>query len=236
MKYLKLFEQYNLAPNGKKSNLSTELYHLVRTPQFKEWFGDWENDPQNSSKIKDEYGEPLVAYHSSNTTFDIFKPSNTFNGFFFTDDWGTEKALLIPPELWRQFFKPRYMRIFEAVHKAGWHVWMHTCGKVNEVIEDLIEIGLDVINLLRPRLLGIEEIGQRFRGRICFESLCDLQRTLPFKGPEEIRDEAKLLLKNWATNKGGFILTCYNGEEIGATPEKEKLMLEAFQEFDPWKR
>ncbi len=158
------------------------------------------------------------------------------HGFIFTDDWGTEKALLIPPELWRQFFKPRYMRVFEAAHKAGWHVFMHTCGKVNEIIEDLIEIGLDVINLLQPRLLGIEEIGQRFRGRICFESLCDLQRTLPLKGPEEIRDEAKLLLKNWATDKGGFILTCYTGEEIGATPEKGKLMLEAFQEFDSWKR
>ncbi len=158
------------------------------------------------------------------------------HGFFFTDDWGTEKALLIPPELWRQFFKPRYMRIFEAVHQAGWHVWMHTCGKVNEIIEDLIEIGLDVINLLQPRLLGIEEIGRRFRGRICFESLCDIQRTLPLEGPEEIRDEAKLLLKNWATNKGGFILADFGEVDIGTTPEKKKLMLETFQEFDPWKR
>jgi len=159
------------------------------------------------------------------------------HGFAFTDDWGTEKATLVSSELWRQFFKPRYARIFEAAHTAGWHVWMHTCGKVNEIIGDLIDIGLDVINLQQPRVLGIEEIGRRFRGRICFESLCDIQHTLPFKGPKEIYDEAKLLLKNWTTDKGGFILSDYGeGEAIGVGVKKKKLMLEAFQELDPWKR
>jgi hypothetical protein len=52
-----------LAPNGKKSNLTPEQYKLVRTPEFKAWFGDWENDPENASKILDENGEPLVVYH-----------------------------------------------------------------------------------------------------------------------------------------------------------------------------
>lgn len=86
MKYLKLYEQYNLAPNGKESNLSPELYQLVRTTQFKKWFGDWENNHGNASKVVDENGEPLVVYHSSNTEFNIFKPSNMFKGFFFTDN------------------------------------------------------------------------------------------------------------------------------------------------------
>jgi uroporphyrinogen decarboxylase len=88
------------------------------------------------------------------------------HGFGFTDDWGTQQNLFIKPLLWDQFFKPRYKRIFDAAHQAGWHVWMHTCGKVNAIIEGLIEIGLDVINLQQPRALGIEEIGARFRGRI----------------------------------------------------------------------
>ncbi len=163
------------------------------------------------------------------------------HGFSFTDDWGTERATFVSPSLWQRFFKPRYARIFEAAHEAGWHVWMHTCGKVNEIIEELIDIGLDVINLQQPRLLGIEEIGRRFRGRICFESLCDIQRTLPFKGQEEIHNEARLLLENWTTDKGGFILSDYgDGQAIGAGNEavgveKKKLMLEAFQKLDPWK-
>ena len=62
-----------LASNGKPSNLTPEQYKLVRTPEFKAWFGDWENDPQNASKVLDENREPLVVYHNSNKEFYIFK-------------------------------------------------------------------------------------------------------------------------------------------------------------------
>jgi hypothetical protein len=62
-----------LAPNGKPSNLTPEQYKLVRTPEFKAWFGDWENDPANASKVVDINGEPLVVYHGTNSDFNIFK-------------------------------------------------------------------------------------------------------------------------------------------------------------------
>ena len=55
----------HLAPNGKHSNLTHEQWHLVRTPEFKNWFGDWENDQKNASKVVDENGEPLVVYHGT---------------------------------------------------------------------------------------------------------------------------------------------------------------------------
>lgn len=53
------------APNGKKSNLSEKLYKLVRTTEFKSWFGDWEKNPENASKIVDGNGEPMVVYHGT---------------------------------------------------------------------------------------------------------------------------------------------------------------------------
>lgn len=53
-----------LAPNGKKSNLTERQYAQVRTKAFKDWFGDWENNPENASKVVDENGEPLVVWHS----------------------------------------------------------------------------------------------------------------------------------------------------------------------------
>ena len=159
------------------------------------------------------------------------------HGFTFTDDWGSELATFVSPRMWRDFFQPRYARIFDAAHAQGWDVWMHSCGKVNEVIEPLIEIGLDSINLQQPRVLGIEEVGGRFAGRICFESLCDIQATLPFKGRDEIREEARLLLERWATPRGGFVLSDYgDGEAIGVPLWKKEVMLEAFREFDPYRR
>ena len=55
-----------LAPNGKVSNLTEKQYAQVRTKAFKDWFGDWENNPENASKVVDENGEPLVVYHGTN--------------------------------------------------------------------------------------------------------------------------------------------------------------------------
>ena len=159
------------------------------------------------------------------------------HGFSFTDDWGSELATFIRPTMWCEFFQARYARLFEAAHAQGWDVWMHTCGKVNEVIDPLIEAGLDVINLQQPRALGIEEIGRRFAGRICFESLCDIQATLPFKDADEIREEAKLLVHHWATPDGGFVLSDYgDGEAIGVPLWKKQVMLDAFQDYDPYRR
>ena len=153
------------------------------------------------------------------------------HGIHFSDDWGTQERIFISPRLWNDFFKPRYKRLFDAMHAAGWHTWMHSCGKVNAIMESLIEIGLDVINLQQPRALGIEEIGHQFRGRICFESLCDIQHTLPFKDAGAIREEARLLLEQWGTPEGGFILSDYgDGQAIGVPAEKKRIMLEAFLE------
>ena len=61
-----------MAPNGKPSNLTAKQYEQVRTPAFKKWFGDWENDPANASKVVDENGEPLVVYHGTDASFDAF--------------------------------------------------------------------------------------------------------------------------------------------------------------------
>ena len=61
-----------LAPNGKPSNLTKSQWQEVRTPAFKKWFGDWENDPANASKVVDENGEPLVVYHGTESEFDTF--------------------------------------------------------------------------------------------------------------------------------------------------------------------
>jgi DNA polymerase III sliding clamp (beta) subunit (PCNA family)/GNAT superfamily N-acetyltransferase len=73
----------HLAPNGKPSNLTHEQWHLVRSPEFKAWFGDWENDPANSSKVVDENGEPLVVYHGTDKQFNVFKKADKFR-----EDWG----------------------------------------------------------------------------------------------------------------------------------------------------
>jgi hypothetical protein len=82
-----------LAPNGKPSNLTPEQYKLVRTPEFKAWFGNWIDSPETASKVVDTNGEPLVVYHGTmDGRFTIFdkekfgKRTENINSiaFFFT--------------------------------------------------------------------------------------------------------------------------------------------------------
>lgn len=63
---------YMTAPNGEKTKLDAEQWATVRTTNFKNWFGDWENDPENASKVVDENGEPMVMYHYTDENFTIF--------------------------------------------------------------------------------------------------------------------------------------------------------------------
>ena len=159
------------------------------------------------------------------------------HGFEFTDDWGTEISAFISREMFDSFFAPKYKRIFDACKEAGWDVWMHSCGKINELIPSLIECGLNAINMFQPVTNGIEEIGRRFAGKICFYTCCDIQKTLVTGTNEEIDAEAKKLLDCWGTDKGGFICVDYgNIEDIGSTEEKRRVMYDAFLKYDRWKK
>ncbi|HEY3321982.1 MAG TPA: uroporphyrinogen decarboxylase family protein [Planctomycetota bacterium] len=155
------------------------------------------------------------------------------HGWSMTDDWGTQQAAFISFDLWMDFFFPRYKRIFDAMHEAGCDVWVHSCGKVNEIVEGYIRAGVNVVNLQQPRALGIEEMGRRYRGRITFESLCDIQSTLPTGDAERILADAEALMRHWARPDGGFVFSDYgDGAAIGVTdPATKPCMYEMFSKL-----
>lgn len=91
---------YMTAPNGEKTKLNAEQWETVRTTNFKNWFGDWENDPENASKVVDENGEPMVVWHGRSAEFNTFEKKEGVRfimgledkvkaeGFFFSPDKG----------------------------------------------------------------------------------------------------------------------------------------------------
>jgi hypothetical protein len=155
------------------------------------------------------------------------------HGYWTTDDWGTQTGLMIGIPMWRKFFKLRYKKIFDEIHSAGMHVWFHSCGKINEIIGELIDVGVDVINSFQPVLLGIEEIRDKFAGRVCFETCVDIQKTLPFGSDEDIRKEIRALVGNFRTPRGGLVVCDYGeGKMIGVPNEKKQIMFDALREYE----
>lgn len=74
-------DQWLKAPNGQNTKLTEQQWVQVRTPSFKQWFGDWEGDPDNASKVVDDNGEPLMVYHGTDADFSEFKE---FDGIYFS--------------------------------------------------------------------------------------------------------------------------------------------------------
>lgn len=130
------------------------------------------------------------------------------------DDWGSQKSALISPDMWRQYFKPLYRQYAEIAHAAGKKIVMHSDGYTMDLIEDLIEIGIDALNL-QLFCMDMDEIERRFGGRTAFWGEIDRQYLLPFGSEEEIRAGVRrvqhALLKNRST---GVVAMAFEGKDI----------------------
>ncbi len=126
-------------------------------------------------------------------------------GIFIGDDWGTQEQLFIRPEMWREYFKPCYAEYFSRARKAGRLAFFHSDGYILEIIEDLIEIGVQALNC-QVACMGAEELGRRFAGRICFWGELDRQHLLPLGRPEEITRAARDNMRHLMTDRGGYIM------------------------------
>lgn len=183
---------------------------------------------QLAAKLADyQIGIIEHAYKASNGRIDCYDT---------TDDWGTQTSLMMDPEIFREIFKPHYKRVIDTAHKCGMDVRFHTDGKINSILEDFIELGVDILNIHQPRLVGIDEVSEIARGRICFEASVDIQSTLPTGNKELIEQEVKELIEKWATPEGGLIAVEYGYlDAIGTTKESMLYALEMFQKYGNFK-
>ncbi len=153
------------------------------------------------------------------------------DGLFLTDDWGTQQGTFIKRDLFEQFFVPRYAELFAAVHQHGWHVLLHSCGRINDFVPRLIELGVDALNMQQPRAYGLVEFGRQFRGRVCFLATADIQATLPKGDSAAVREEVALLVRHWSTPAGGLIAFHYgDAEALGVPPDMASVMFREFVE------
>jgi uroporphyrinogen decarboxylase len=136
----------------------------------------------------------------------------------FGDDWGTQRALMISPRMWREIFKPRYREQFALVHELGFHVYFHSCGYV-----------VDIFNFNQPDLLGVERLGKEFGGQACFCCPVDHQ-TVAIQGTRaEIFDYVKKLADNLGCFNGGFIGYIEEYHSVGMSDENYRSIVEAFE-------
>jgi uroporphyrinogen-III decarboxylase len=123
------------------------------------------------------------------------------------DDVGSQKAMMISPDTWRRFFKPRMATFISEVKavKPGIKIAYHSDGNIEPIIPELIEIGLDVLNPIQPASMDPATIKRRYGDKLCFWGTIDEQNTLPFGSPEDVRREVRQRIET-VGRSGGLII------------------------------
>ena len=107
------------------------------------------------------------------------------------DDVGTQKGMMMSPQMWRRFLKPRYSELIDLCHKKGVFFHFHSDGWIEPIIPDLIEIGVDILNPVQPECMNPAKIKELYGDKLCFDGTIGVQSTLPFGSPEEVAQEVK---------------------------------------------
>lgn len=127
------------------------------------------------------------------------------DGFYFGDDWGQQKGLIMGPAYWREFIKPRLKRMYERVKNNGKYVIQHSCGDIEEVFPDLIDIGLDVYQTFQPEIYEITKVKKQYGNYLTFWGGISTQHVLAFGKPEDVKKETIETMKIMGVN-GGYIV------------------------------
>ena len=154
------------------------------------------------------------------------------DGVFFCEDWGTQDRLLVSPSTWREVFRPGFRQLCDAARSRGLSVWMHSCGHIYEIIEDLVEVGVAVLQFDQPELHGVDNLARDFGGRVNFWCPVDIQRSLQARDAATIESAARELVAKLGCYGGGFIAGYYGDNAgIGLDRQWQEIACRAFVRY-----
>ena len=152
-----------------------------------------------------------------------------FDGILFGDDWGQQRGLIMGPPLWRKLIKPHAASMYREVKSAGKFVGLHSCGDLREILDDLVEIGLDVYQTFQPEIYDMEAHKRKFDGKLTVWGGISTQADLPFKTPEEIYEITRSTIAIMGRG-GGYIAAPTHDIPGDVPPENIEAMVRAFIE------
>jgi uroporphyrinogen decarboxylase len=149
------------------------------------------------------------------------------------DDVGTQHSMMMRPETWRRFLKPRLAKIISELKAINpdLKIAYHSDGVIYPIIPDLIEIGLDVLNPVQPACMDPVKLKKEYGDRLCFWGTIDEQYTLPFGTPQEVREEVLARIRTVGRN-GGLIIGPTHNVQLDTPLENYHAMVNTIRETE----
>ncbi len=226
-----------------------ESMHIPDVTEDKRWEGVKENIENHKDKFTMGVGIPIYErVHFlrglENTWIDIYENTDYLcqlidiltdmnvhiverfarygvDSLIFADDWGLQNSLMISPDKWREIWKPRYKRIYKAAHDNNMYTILHSCGDIRSILDDLIDAGLDCIQMDQQQNMGLEYLG-KYKDRITFFCPVDIQNIFVKGSLDEIRRYCHTMFHALGSKKGGFMPKWYS-DPVGAGHRREAI-------------
>ena len=135
-------------------------------------------------------------------------------------DVGTQRGMMLAPDLWRQYIKPYSEQLIRTFKDMGIMTMYHSCGSIVPIIDDLIEMGLDILDPIQPKAEGMDAVSlkERFGDRLAFHGGIDEQELLPRGTPEQVSAEVTRLMGELGSD-GAYIVCPAHAIQPDTRPE-----------------
>ena len=114
---------------------------------------------------------------------------------YYGDDWGQQHGLIMGYPRWKEYIAPQLQRMYGIVRAAGKYQFIHSCGDVDELFPDLIDLGLNCFNPFQPEVMDTRALMKEYRGKLSFWGGLSTQRILPNGTPEIVAQESRELIE-----------------------------------------
>lgn len=169
----------------------------------------------------------LQRIHSFHIAELQFWAATDVDGILFMDDWGAQQQLLIPPRVWRALFKPLYRDYCQIAHARSKFAFMHSDGCITEIVDDLVEVGVDALNS-QLFTMDMADLARRAKGQITFWGEIDRQHVMPATDPQVARDAVRKVAQHLYDPQGGVIAQFELGP--GSRPENAVAIFEEWEQ------
>ncbi|NWF53753.1 MAG: hypothetical protein HXY45_03055, partial [Syntrophaceae bacterium] len=176
---------------------------------FEDWFIDFVLHPRRLEALFDAVLEVTLQTAKN----ELKTVGREVDIVICADDLGTQKSLQVSREHYLKYIKPRHEKFFRLIHDLSpAKVLFHTCGSVAAIIEDLIEIGVDILNPVQPNAAGMNpaELKKKYRGRMAFWGGTHTQEILPQGSPAQVKKMVEELIEAMGEGGGVVLSSCHN--------------------------